>query len=89
MITLNDAKKIVKIVELAEGGCSGCMESATSSLNELFPEFYWKMIEIKGFSPGIDVELTENTKHDLSEPKKYSSCGKVTDEWTQWEKIKF
>ena len=87
-MNLEEALKVSKVVELAEGGCSGCMSAAVDNLKEAFPEFNWKLIEIQDFSPGIDVSMSAKTLQELSEPVKYNNCGVICEEWVCWNKLK-
>jgi hypothetical protein len=45
MLQLGEAKKIARVVELAEGGCGACLVEAARELNKVFPRFTWKIVE--------------------------------------------
>ena len=63
-MTLDEAKKVARIVETAEGGCAGCMNEATAELNATFTEYTWELITPPPnpiwplpYHPSIEVKL--------------------------------
>lgn len=40
-MTIDEARKIAKICETADGGCSVCVESLRVLLQNNFPQFTW------------------------------------------------
>ena len=91
-----DAQKVARIVETAEGGCGGCTEAATKMLNEEFPQFFWQMVEMEGHSPSIFVskgrEANKNKCKAFEEsinalgpkPDSYIQCGQKNEKWLDW-----
>ncbi len=67
-MTLANAIKVAKIVETAEGGCGGCINEAVRELEKEFPEFKWKVKNIRGFNASIEV--TPNYKPDVPAPSR-------------------
>ena len=54
-MTLDEAKKVAKIVEGSEGGCKGCINEALRELNETFPDFNWQLVPVAKHDAAIKV----------------------------------
>lgn len=90
-MNIAEAKKVAAIVATAEGGCGGCCEQATADLNKQFPDFKWKLVEVKGFDHSIDVEeapkgrWVRKWKRGEKPPEKYYVCtSTVSQAWRDW-----
>ena len=42
-MTLEEARKVAKIIAKADGGCSSCVGSLADGMAKMFPEFKWTM----------------------------------------------
>jgi hypothetical protein len=42
-MTLEEAEKLCRIAETADGGCHVCVRVIVEELNEAFPQFQWAM----------------------------------------------
>lgn len=56
-MTIQEAIKVARIVASADGGCSTCCAYLVDSLNDLFPEFTWTMVESAEFDITVDICL--------------------------------
>lgn len=44
-MTLEEAEKVARVAETADGGCSHCVSGMAEELQEAFPEFIWEFHE--------------------------------------------
>lgn len=76
-MTLEEAKKLARIIGTADNACSNCVEALVIDLNKTFPEFKWETGETKWeyFNYTDDTEVRHKSLGN-KEPKDYdySEC---------------
>lgn len=55
-MTLEEAKKVARVCQEADSGCSSCVGVLAEFLNKEFPEFRWRMIVDDDYNVVIEVE---------------------------------